>query len=260
MPMILDIKQSTGEKLRQLRTLHNLTMGEFGAIFTPPVSRSVVANWEANRNFPNTERLITISNYFDISTDFLLKNNVAQITESKVEDNKNIFLLPISSEENTYLLSLLSSNNRYDNFYLKIMNSQVWHILEECDLSTSISLAKMPSNSLKTIIDTIQKQNYLKDQSEVKTVFVYSNIAQQLVTEIIVEPNSNEIRKKGIVFEETLPKSQEHEDYPFEFFFEGNLLMNAQRNDHFKSNKHALHLPYLSRVLLTQMKPEKSLR
>lgn len=130
MPIILDAAQSTGEKLRQLRIQHNLTMEQFGAIFSPPISRSVVANWEANRNFPNTERLITISNHFDISTDYLLKNEIdKEIDQNNAGNDKNINILPLSKEENTYLVSLLNSNNRYDSFYLKTMNNQIWHIL-----------------------------------------------------------------------------------------------------------------------------------
>lgn len=121
-------------------------------------------------------------------------------------------------------------------------------------------MTDMSPNNLKTLIDSIQKQKYLNEQFEVKTGFVYSNASQQLVTEITLEQGSTEPQKKGIIFDATLPRSQEQEEYPFEFFFENNLLMNAKRNDHFKSNKHAIYLPYLSRTLLTQMKNEKSLR
>lgn len=37
------------------------------------VSRQAVSKWESEQSFPDTERVILLSNYFDVTTDYLLK-------------------------------------------------------------------------------------------------------------------------------------------------------------------------------------------
>ncbi|HHV19800.1 MAG TPA: helix-turn-helix transcriptional regulator [Thermoanaerobacterales bacterium] len=58
-------------RLKYLRTFFNLSQPEFAKIIN--VSRGNVGDWETGRSKPTVPALITISNRFNISIDWLLK-------------------------------------------------------------------------------------------------------------------------------------------------------------------------------------------
>ncbi len=64
-----------GEKLRVLRKQHNLTVRELAAILEMK-SHSHIADMEKGRSKPSVELLIKIADYFEVTTDQLLRDKL----------------------------------------------------------------------------------------------------------------------------------------------------------------------------------------
>lgn len=62
-----------GETLRKLRISRNLTQKEFAKIFH--ISESVISLYEGNKRNPNYDILLQFSDFFGVSTDYLLGND-----------------------------------------------------------------------------------------------------------------------------------------------------------------------------------------
>ena len=62
------------EKLSNLRRSHNYTQEQFADLLG--VSRQAVSRWEGETAYPETEKIIRISEMFDCSIDYLLKDSV----------------------------------------------------------------------------------------------------------------------------------------------------------------------------------------
>lgn len=75
-----------GEKLSRMRKDRNYTQEQFADILG--VSRQTVSKWESDIAFPETEKLIRISEMFDCSIDYLLKESIEepQGTNAKQDD------------------------------------------------------------------------------------------------------------------------------------------------------------------------------
>ena len=63
------------EKLYQLRKKSGLSQEQLAEQLN--VSRQAISKWESGSAFPESEKLIIISNYFGVSVDYLLKDDVA---------------------------------------------------------------------------------------------------------------------------------------------------------------------------------------
>ena len=61
-----------GEKLQKLRSREGLSQDALAEILD--VSRQAVSKWERDETMPETEKVIRISNYFHVTTDYLLKD------------------------------------------------------------------------------------------------------------------------------------------------------------------------------------------
>lgn len=62
-----------GDVLKFLREQKNVTQGELAEVLN--VTRTTVSHYESNLNEPSLETLITIANFFEVTTDFLLGVN-----------------------------------------------------------------------------------------------------------------------------------------------------------------------------------------
>ena len=58
------------ERLKELRLENDLTQAELGKIVN--TSKMAVSHWESGHSEPGIAQLITLSNYFDVSVDFLI--------------------------------------------------------------------------------------------------------------------------------------------------------------------------------------------
>lgn len=75
-----------GDKLSKLRKENNYTQEQLADILG--VSRQSISKWESNIAYPETDKLIRMSELFDCSLDYLLKD--AEETERKTQPNENI--------------------------------------------------------------------------------------------------------------------------------------------------------------------------
>lgn len=64
------------DALKQLRLKHNLRQADISRIFN--VSLGAVGNWESGKRMPDTDMLMKIANYFDVSIDELLGREVTK--------------------------------------------------------------------------------------------------------------------------------------------------------------------------------------
>lgn len=69
-----------GDKLSKLRKENNFTQEQLAAVLG--VSRQSISKWESNMTYPETDKLIRMSELFNCSLDYLLK-------DSEESDNKN---------------------------------------------------------------------------------------------------------------------------------------------------------------------------
>ena len=72
------------EKLDQLRKKSGLSQEQLAEQLN--VSRQAISKWESGSAFPESEKLITISNYFGVSVDYLLKDEVED--DAKAENSE----------------------------------------------------------------------------------------------------------------------------------------------------------------------------
>lgn len=64
---------SIGNQISAIRNEQQLTQEQFGELFH--VTRQTVSNWENEKNYPDLQILIAMSNQFDVSLDTLLKGD-----------------------------------------------------------------------------------------------------------------------------------------------------------------------------------------
>lgn len=57
-------------RLKQLRLQHKLTQSDLADILG--LKATAISNYESNRNEPSFDKLITLSEYFEVSCDYLL--------------------------------------------------------------------------------------------------------------------------------------------------------------------------------------------
>ena len=76
-----------GDKLSKLRKENNYTQEQLADVLG--VSRQSISKWESDIAYPETDKLIRISELFDCSLDYLLKDEVE--TNSKVQSDDSIF-------------------------------------------------------------------------------------------------------------------------------------------------------------------------
>ncbi|SFS32508.1 XRE family transcriptional regulator [Lutibacter maritimus] len=84
--------------IKHLRNLKELTQEQFAQILN--VSRSRISSYEENRAIPPIEFLVAISNYFGISIDMLIKNDLTKIKDvSLLKIGNDRLLFPITINE-----------------------------------------------------------------------------------------------------------------------------------------------------------------
>ena len=60
-----------GDVIKKLRTSHNLSQVQLAKSLN--VSKQTVSNWENNNILPSIDMLIKLSDFFSVSTDYLLE-------------------------------------------------------------------------------------------------------------------------------------------------------------------------------------------
>lgn len=100
-----------GEQINNLRKQHGLSQDDFANLFN--VSRQTISNWENGKSYPDLEMIIKVSDYFKISIDELLKNDVQtvkKIDNEKKAKKKYLILLLVLCFLGTVIIWGLYSN------------------------------------------------------------------------------------------------------------------------------------------------------
>lgn len=75
------------EKLIELRKSKGLSQDELGQHLG--VSRQTISKWELAQSYPDFQRLVLISDYFDLSLDALVKDiNVQEVREKNLNEQQ----------------------------------------------------------------------------------------------------------------------------------------------------------------------------
>lgn len=92
------ITMNFAEKILNLRTEYGYSQETLAEKLN--VSRQAVSKWESGTTLPETDKVITLSNFFGVSTDYLLKDNI-----------------PVNSQDSLdrIVLKFLGSANDMDN-------------------------------------------------------------------------------------------------------------------------------------------------
>lgn len=109
-----------GKRLRELRISMNLKQKQLGDILN--VSKATISKYELNHLQPNLETLIIISQYFKVSIDYLLDNNLndSNAKEDKKEEDKFDKLI---ENVDIYLMNDKISEETKDYMVKKIQDS-----------------------------------------------------------------------------------------------------------------------------------------
>ena len=90
------IKMTTGEKISEGRKKLGLTQQQFADELG--VTRQAVSRWESDIAFPETDKLIKLSEMFGCSIDYLIKYNQGEVAEKKDEERSGFNPLKWSFE------------------------------------------------------------------------------------------------------------------------------------------------------------------
>lgn len=74
-----------GDKLSKLRKENNYTQEQLADVLG--VSRQAISKWESDTTYPETDKLIRMSELFDCSLDYLLKDKVETDNETQTDDS-----------------------------------------------------------------------------------------------------------------------------------------------------------------------------
>lgn len=77
----------TGDKIAKLRKQNNLTQDQLASLLK--VSRQSVSKWESNITYPETDKIIRISQIFDCSIDYLLNDKIEDPQAKEIKSDVN---------------------------------------------------------------------------------------------------------------------------------------------------------------------------
>ena len=112
------------EKLYKLRKNSGLSQEKLAEQLD--VSRQAISKWESGTAVPESEKLIAISNYFGVSIDYLLKDEVedaVKVTDNDIEEKTKMipgFIICITGIVSMILWGLLPSFVRMHQIRLVI--------------------------------------------------------------------------------------------------------------------------------------------
>lgn len=102
-----------GERLYELRNKKNISQEELAEVLD--VSRQSISKWENDKAYPEMTRLLFMSDYFDVSLDYLMRGikieeNVENVAEKYKTKNMllvwNDFLSNLSKKQKTLFTAL----------------------------------------------------------------------------------------------------------------------------------------------------------
>ncbi|MBQ2862935.1 MAG: helix-turn-helix transcriptional regulator [Clostridia bacterium] len=84
-----------GQRIQKLRTDAGMSQETFASLLG--VSRQSVSKWEADRAFPEIDKLTVIAEKFGVSCDWIITGEDILIEESEQKNDKKMITIPHSS-------------------------------------------------------------------------------------------------------------------------------------------------------------------
>lgn len=105
-------------RLRQLRKQQKITMRDFGHLFG--LAESTISLYETGKRQIDNETLIKFANYFNVTTDYLLGNDINNEQKSKPVPNET----SLSPDEYKLVMEYRKMNSEGKKFILKSVVAQ----------------------------------------------------------------------------------------------------------------------------------------
>lgn len=106
---------SISEKIQQLRKSNGLSQEQLAEKLN--VSRQAISKWESGTSLPDAEKIVLISDLFEVSTDYLMKDE----NTSRADDNKQQV---IQVSRKLYISDINKRKlSAFDEFEIEIINS-----------------------------------------------------------------------------------------------------------------------------------------
>lgn len=128
------------EKLLNLRTQHGYSQEALAEKLN--VSRQAISKWELGTALPDTDRVVAISNFFEVSTDYLLKDSIYSNNNDSLD---------------RVILKFLGSAQDMENISKELVDIMKDGIIDESE--------RIRMNS---IIDTLDKISAIIDEIKTK--------------------------------------------------------------------------------------------
>ncbi|QGU00302.1 hypothetical protein SYNTR_1708 [Candidatus Syntrophocurvum alkaliphilum] len=108
-----------GKRLKILREAHYLSQAELAKALS--VSRSTISSYENDARHPDYDTLIKIAEFFDVSIDYLLRNDLAVIKKSEQ-------YLNILQEINDLLTTSPIESEKKDEIIKEVRDFFIWKV------------------------------------------------------------------------------------------------------------------------------------
>ena len=115
------------KRLTNLREKKNLYQKDIAEIFN--IEQATVSNWEKGKRIPDSEMLIKLANFFEVSVDYLLGNDTTLTT--KEEELKEIEALKQLLIKNGFMKSNEDLTNEELDRLMKFVNANK-EFLKDC--------------------------------------------------------------------------------------------------------------------------------
>jgi len=122
---------SISTKIQTLRKQHNLTQEQLADQLN--VSRQALSKWELGASTPEADKIVQLSDYFKVSTDFLLKDSIETIEPTKKGHSSPRLTIILSTALN--LIGLVILFNLWEYYYLGFIIQIIGFVLFEILIS-----------------------------------------------------------------------------------------------------------------------------
>ncbi|MFZ8764817.1 helix-turn-helix domain-containing protein [Enterococcus diestrammenae] len=186
-------KSEVGKRIRSIRTKKGLTLEEFGLIFDPPASKSIVSRWESGKSVPSPERIKTITEHFNISTMYLLYGKITFDDARYSSEYEKFIEKPDfnTKEAEEKINSLVHNSNLEDirfffsEFDLSDLNLQQGFYLLEVLAPLGLNDAeKYDDELLSLLVKLLSNIEHLYRYSEYKKLIALMNQSPKSKTEL----------------------------------------------------------------------------
>ena len=100
------------EKIKKLRAKNKLTQEQLAKNLQ--VSRSTISSWETGRSYPDLEMIIDICNCFNVSLDFLLREDAKMVRELNFASKQRKILITVVGVLTILLANVLISSTSFE--------------------------------------------------------------------------------------------------------------------------------------------------